>query len=276
MRTFSGLSKKLVEDSYFGTEELRWGSREVLDKTTDRHVTDSRWWQDQGKIKASSWQEHWTLNLLISKFYYTFTRNLKWLHRGVLSMAVSITAFSAKMRASLSCLRPSVTTAYRNSTRRSSQASPFGTKARVSDFAFAFECVSCNFYTLTFFWLPMQHWWRPSQELQARHTSTWDAPISSEAAYSLHSADQRRWYAWDSSSSRTYECARSISWYKHVRSKPYPIRRPRQWGYAISSPKGSMYSSHGGESRQLSESRWRVRSGIFACGFCSRTDHVLP
>lgn len=35
MRTFSGLSKKLVEDSYFGT------SREVLDKTTDRHVTDS-------------------------------------------------------------------------------------------------------------------------------------------------------------------------------------------------------------------------------------------
>lgn len=199
--------------------------------------------QDQGKFKAR------ILGIEASfwcKFQYKFIRNLKWLHRRVISMAASITAFSAKMRGSLSCLRRSVTTAYPSSTRRSSHASLFGTKVRVPDFAFAFECVSYKHCALTLFWLSLQYWWRPSQELQACHPSTKDAPIPSKAAYSLHSADQWRWYARDGTSSRTYECARSLSWYKHVRSKPYSIRRPRPWGYAISSPKGSMHSSHGG------------------------------
>ena len=66
-------------------------------------------------------------------------------------MAAFITAFSAKMRGSLSCLRPSVTTAYRSSTRRSSHAGPFVTKEGLPDFAFAFECVSYKHCALTLF-----------------------------------------------------------------------------------------------------------------------------
>ena len=237
------------------------------------HVTTSPWIQHPGKIKAR------TLGIEATfwcKYQFSFIKNLKWLHRGVLSTAASITALSAKMRGSLSRLRPSVTTAYRSSTRRSSHASPFGNKVGVPDFAFAFECASSYLHTMALFWLSLQYRWRPSQELQASHTSTWDVSIHLNAAYSLYSTDQWRWYTWDGTSYRTYECARGLSWYKHVRSKPYPICRPRPRGYAISSPKGSMHSSHGGESGQLPESSWRVRSGIFACIFGSRTDHVCP
>lgn len=181
-------------------------------------------------------------------------------------MAASFTAFSTKMRGPLSCLRPSVTTSYRCcSTRRIGHASPPGIKVGVPDFAFAFECASHNPITLNVLLTSLQHWWRPSQELQGADTSTGDASIPPKATYSLHPPDQRRGYTWDGASSRTHECARSRSWYKYLRSKSYPIRRPCPWGYAICSTKGSMHPSHGGESGQLSQSSWRVRSGIFAC-----------